>query len=344
MTAVLPARATSQPKVSPGAVSAPANFATCGHVAPERTYSKTPPELVSWPGMAVPGALASTVPPEIATEKPKKSPVSPPLGVSVKIACCDHFVPERWNTYAAPDPPKGSPGKVPRFGAPITAVSPSSATENPKPSLAVPTGSLAASLDCWVHPVGPLTNTYAAPVPWPGPPFAAGAPTSAVVPETAIEAPNTFCALASRGSSLAWIADAVEAAPGSPSADRTAARRPFGAWARRNWEPADMASYRCPASELTAGPALGEWPPPAAAWASVAPVSSRAPVAASPITARGHDLPALREAPTVLVSYMTFLCVVAGLVPTAATMFTGQPPARVWGVSRNRSLNRRLLP
>src|SRR5690348_15204656 len=307
MTAVPPDRATSQPKVSFGTVSALANPATCGHVTPERTNSKTPPELVSWPGMAVPTALASTVPPEIATEKPKKSPRFPPLGVSVKIACCDHVVPDRWNTYAAPDPPKGSPGNCPRFGAPITAVSPSSATENPKFSLAVPTGSLAASLACWVHcPAGPLTNTYAAPVPAPGPPLAVVAPTSAVVPETAIEAPNTFCAPASRGSSLAWIADAADAAPDVPSADRTAARRSFGAWARRKWAPADMASYRCPASELTARPVLGEWPPAPAAWASVAPASSRAPVAASPITARDHDLPALREAPAVLVSYTTF--------------------------------------
>src|SRR5215831_5987256 len=213
MTAALPARATSQPKAAPGPLSAPVNFATCGHVAPEPTNSKTAPDLTPWPAMAVPTALASTVPPETATEKPKKSPVTPPLGVSVKIACCDHLVPERWNTYAAPTCPKGSPRNAPRFGAPITAVSPSSATENPKFSLAVPAGSLAASLACWVHPAGPLTNTYAAPVPLPGPPLAVVAPTIAVLPETAIEAPNTFCALASRGSSLAWMADAVAAAP-----------------------------------------------------------------------------------------------------------------------------------
>src|SRR5262249_35024812 len=257
MTAVLPARATSQPKASPVVASEPVNFAVCGHVAPERTYSKTAPELPSWPGRAVPTALASTVPPEIATDQPKKSPVAPPLGVSVKIACCVHLVPERWNTYAAPASPKGSPGDVPRFGAPGTTGCPSSATETPTFSLAVPTGSLAASLACWAHcPVGPLTNTYAAPVPAPGPPLAVVAPTSAVVPETAIEAPNTFCAAASRGNSLAPIADAVAAAPDLPSADRTTARRPFGAWVRRNWAPADMASYRWPASELTARPVL----------------------------------------------------------------------------------------
>src|SRR5215467_5821017 len=206
-------------------------------------------------------ALASTVPPEIATDQPKKSPVAPPLGVSVKIACCDHLVPDRWNTYAAPACPKGSPANVPRFGAPTTAVSPSSATENPKFSLAVPTGSLAASLACWAHPAGPLTNTYAAPVPAPGPPLAVVAPTIAVVPETAIAVPNRFCARASRGSSLAPIADAAEAAPDVPSASRTAARRPFGAWARLNWAPGDMAAYRWPASELTARPVLDVWPP-----------------------------------------------------------------------------------
>src|SRR5215472_2095639 len=323
MRAVLPERATSQPKVSLIPVSEPANSAACDHVAPERTYSKTAPELGSWPTAPAPGAPASTVPPETATEKPRKSPISPPLGTSVKIARCDHFVPERWNTYTAPVAPKGSPGNCPRFGAPITAVSPSSATENPKPSLAVPTGSLAASLACWVHPAGPLTNTYAAPVPLPGPPLAAAAPTSAVVPETAIASPNTFCALASRGSSLARIADAAEAAPDLPSASRTAARRPFGAWTRRNWEPGDMAAYRWPASERTARPVLDEWPPAPAAWASAAPASSRAPVAASPTTARDHDLPALREAPPVLLSYTMFLRVVAGPVPTGATMPPG---------------------
>src|SRR5215472_1524592 len=308
MTAVLPARATSQPKASPASVSAPVNFATCGHVAPERTYSNTAPELTSWPGRAVPMALASTVPPEIATDQPKKSPVPPPLGVSVKIACCDHLVPDRWNTYAAPACPKGSPGNVPRFGAPITAVSPSRATENPKVSLAVPAGSLAASLACWVHPAGPLTNTYAAPVPAPG-------PTIAVVPETAIAVPNRFCALASRGSSLARIADAVDAAPDLPSASRTADRRPSGAWARRNRAPGDMASYRWPASEVIARPVLDEWWPAAAAWACVAPASSRAPVAASPITARDHDLPTLRGAPAVLLSYTMFLRVVGAWFP-----------------------------
>jgi hypothetical protein len=263
--------------------------------------------------------------------------------VSVKIACCDHLVPERWNTYAAPACPKGSPGNVPRFGAPITAVSPSSATENPKFSLAVPTGSVAASLACWVHPADPLTNTYTAPVPLPGPPLAVVAPTSAVLPETAIEAPNTFCALASRGSSLAPIADAVAAAPDLPSADRTAACRSLGAWARRNWAPGDMASCRWPASEVTARPVLDEWWPTPAAWACVAPTSSRAPLAASPITARDHDLPAVREAPAVLLSYTMFLRVVAGPMPTGATMLAVRPPTRVWGVSRNRPLNQWLL-
>src|SRR5215472_9404156 len=244
MTAVLPAKATSQPKPSPGPMSEPSSSAACDHVAPERTYSKTAPEP------AASGALASTVPPERATEKPKRSPVLPPWGPSVRIACCDHFVPDRWNTYAAPTCPKGSPGNVPRFGAPTTAVSPSSATENPKFSLAVPAGSLAASRACWVHPAGPLTNTYAAPVPAPGPPLAVVAPTIAVLPETAIAVPNTFCAPASRGSSLARIADAVDAAPDVPSASRTAVRRPFGAWIRLSREPADMASYGRPASEL----------------------------------------------------------------------------------------------
>src|SRR5262249_58838279 len=124
----------------------------------------------------------------------------------------------------------------------------------------------------------------------------------------AIEAPNTFCALASRGSSLAWIADAVEAAPDLPSASRTAARRPFGARARLNWEPGDMASYRWPASELTARPVLDEWLPAPAAWASVAPASSRRPLAASPTTARDHDLPTLREAPAAFsLSYPSFV-------------------------------------
>jgi hypothetical protein len=44
-----------------------------------------------------------------------------------------------------------------------------------------------------------------------------------------------------------------------------------------------------------------------------------------------HDLPTLREAPAALVLYTTFLRVVVGLVPTGATMLTGQPPAQVWG-------------
>src|SRR5215470_13763330 len=266
MTAVLPARATSQPKASPVVVSEPVNFAVCGHVAPERTYSKTAPELPSWPGRAVPTALASTVPPEIATDQPKKSPVAPPLGVSAKIACCDHFVPERWNTYAAPACPKGSPGNVPRFGAPITAVSPSRATENPKVSLAVPAGSLAASLACWVHPAGPLTNTYAAPVPAPGPPLAVVAPTIAVVPETAIAVPNRFCAPASRGSSLAWIADAAAAAPDLPSADCTAARSCLGTWVRVIW---DRAAVPLPSPGTAAEVAGGEWWPAVDARAAV---------------------------------------------------------------------------
>src|SRR5215472_4827388 len=288
-------------------------------------------------------ALASIVPLEIATDQPKKSPVPPPLGVSVKIACCDHLVPDRWNTYAAPACPKGSPANVPRFGAPTTAVSPFSATENPKFSLAVPAGSAAASRACWVHPAGPLTNTYAAPVPLPGPPLAVVAPTSAVLPETAIAVPNVCGAPASRGSSLAPIADAVAAAPDLPSAYRTAARRPFGAWARRNWAPGDMASCRWPASEVMARPVLGEWWPTPSAWACVAPVSTMVPVAASPITARDHDLPALREAPAALLSYTMFLRVVVGLMPTGATMLAVRPPARVWGVSRNRSPNQWLL-
>src|SRR5262249_40907918 len=218
-------------------LSAPVNFAVCGHAAPERTYSKTAPEL-PWRGRAVPIALASTVPPEIATDQPKKSPVAPPLGVSVKIACCDHLVPDRWNTYAAPACPKGSPANVPRFGAPTTAVSPSSATENPKFSLAVPTGSLAASLACWAHcPVGPLTNTYAAPVPAPGPPLAVVAPTIAVLPETATEAPNTFRARASRGNNLAPAADPAAATPDRPTATRTAARSPAPASPSRTCSP-----------------------------------------------------------------------------------------------------------
>src|SRR5262245_37163980 len=37
------------------------------------------------------------------------------------------------------------------------------------------------------------------------------------------------------------------------------------------------------------------------------------------------------------------VCGQAGRSMPGATMFAGQPPARVWGVSRNRSLNRWLL-
>src|SRR5262245_6673471 len=124
MSAVVPDRATSQPKLSPGTVSAPASCAVCDHVAPERRNSKPAPALAP-----TPGAPASTVPPETATEKPRKSPVA--LEACVKIACCAHRVPDRWYTYAAPTSPNGSPGNAPRFGAPTTAVSPSRATENP---------------------------------------------------------------------------------------------------------------------------------------------------------------------------------------------------------------------
>src|SRR5215472_17068195 len=60
------------------------------------------------------------------------------------------------------------------------------------------------------------------------------------------------------------------------------------------------------------------------------------------MTARDHDLPALREAPTVLLSYTMFLRVEVGLMPTGATMLAVRPPAQVWGVSRNRPMNQWL--
>jgi len=41
------------------------------------------------------------------------------------------------------------------------------------------------------------------------------------------------------------------------------------------------------------------------------------------MTARDHDLPALREALAVLLPCTMFLRVVAGLVPTGATMLPG---------------------
>src|SRR5215469_18646340 len=95
---------------------------------------------------------------------------------------------------------------------------------------------------------------------------------------------------------------------------------------------------------------------PAAAWALAAPTGALAatagapvststpsavmPLAVSPISARDHGLPTLREAPALLLPYTMFLHVMVDLMPTGATMLAVRPPARVWGVSRNQPLNR----
>ena len=112
--------------------------------------------------------------PEIATEMPKASPGSASRGVST--ACRDHASPERTKTYAAP---------LSSFAycAPTRAVMPEIATAPPKPP-GVPWRAVSSACSGQVVPERP--NTYTAPLP----PFAEGAPMSAVLPEIATARPN----------------------------------------------------------------------------------------------------------------------------------------------------------
>src|SRR5215469_1321509 len=115
----------------------------------------------------MPGAPATTVVLDRATELPKLSFAAPSAAVS--LACWDQVVPDRTNTNAAPVN-EFSPGE------PATAVVPDTATELPK----LPTAPV--SLACRDQMVPDRTNTNAAP--------AAGAPATTVVPDRATEVPR----------------------------------------------------------------------------------------------------------------------------------------------------------
>src|SRR3954465_6189300 len=89
--------------------------------------------------MGATGDVISAVVPLTATDQPKLKFEVPSSGSS--FCTCVHASPERANTYTAPSPPLPP---IVAYGAPITSVSPDTATENPNPSNAAPSSALSS--------------------------------------------------------------------------------------------------------------------------------------------------------------------------------------------------------
>jgi hypothetical protein len=146
------------------------SMACCDHVVPDRTKTKTEPASAP-PGVSSRGAETSTVFPEMAVHRPNAS-----TGAGfgwISVACNDHVVPERTNTWADPSSPLSR-------GAPTTRVSPSRLTERPKLSISEGEGWVSVA---WSDaPVWERTPTYAAPVQDPAALSSRGAPTTPVFP------------------------------------------------------------------------------------------------------------------------------------------------------------------
>src|SRR6266508_2562282 len=140
-------------------------------------------------------APTTTVSPLIATAAPKKSNAAASLAVS--FACWLQLVPLRTNTYAEP---ALGPASVSSEGAPITAVSPLTASALPKRSNTA--ASLAVSIACWLQLVPLRTNTYAEPASL----AASEAPTTTVLPLIPTASPNRSPDAASLAVSFAcWL-------------------------------------------------------------------------------------------------------------------------------------------
>src|SRR6266540_2518834 len=189
-TTVSPLIATAAPKKSNAAASLAVSFACWLQLVPLRTNTYAEPAMVSpnW-------APTTAVSPLIPTASPNRSPDAASLAVS--FACWLQPVPLRTNTYAEP---ASGPASVSSEMAPTTAVSPLTATERPKVSLAA--ASLAVSFACWLQLVPLRTNTYAEPASILSP----EAPTTSVSPVTATEKPKMSPAAASLAVSFAcWL-------------------------------------------------------------------------------------------------------------------------------------------
>ncbi len=152
------------------------------HASKSNTYAVPP--------SSPPGAPATTVVLEMATEVPKASPVA--VSEAVSFMDSTHGSPHaaRSNTYAEPVTSL-SPA------APTMRVMPETATEDPNKSFSV--ASEGVSLAFWMHgsPHASRSNTYTEPVSsW-------GVPTKTVVPETATDHPKRSFTAASEAVSLA---------------------------------------------------------------------------------------------------------------------------------------------
>src|SRR6266511_4340381 len=140
-------------------------------------------------------APTTTVSPLIATAAPKKSNAAASLAVS--FACWLQLVPLRTNTYAEP---ALGPASVSSEGAPITAVSPLTASALPQSSHTA--ASRAVSIACWLQLVPLRTNTYAEPASL----AASEAPTTTVLPLIPTASPNRSPDAASLAVSFAcWL-------------------------------------------------------------------------------------------------------------------------------------------
>src|SRR6266545_3212053 len=189
-TTVSPLIATAAPKKSNAAASLAVSFACWLQLVPLRTNTYAEPAMVS-PN----GAPTTAVSPLIPTASPNRSPDAASLAVS--FACWLQPVPLRTNTYAEP---ASGPASVSSEMAPTTAVSPPTATERPKVSLAA--ASLAVSFACWLQLVPLRTNTYAEPASL----AASEAPTTTVLPLIPTASPNRSPDAASLAVSFAcWL-------------------------------------------------------------------------------------------------------------------------------------------
>ena len=115
-----------------------------------KTYADS--ALEDWspcPRRVAPTTIAS---PSSATAKPKLSASAPSDAMSLEV--CVQLAPAPVNTYAAPR--NAAPSTV-LSGAPTTIVSPSIATDQPKPSPAAP--SAAVSFATWVQVLALRVNT-----------------------------------------------------------------------------------------------------------------------------------------------------------------------------------------
>src|SRR3989442_3346844 len=185
--AVSPEIPTEVPKSSNSAPSDAESFVCCSHVPVSGHQTKTYAAPTSKKNvLTLNGAPTTTVAQLIATDVPNASSTPPPEAKS--SACCDQLSVggSRTKTYAAPST-LASNGSFEWSGAPMTALSPSIATDVPNSSLLAPSDARSFVVSVQMPVTGFLMKTYAEPAFAPPALSSNGAPTRIVLPLIATE-------------------------------------------------------------------------------------------------------------------------------------------------------------